>query len=368
MTLNDAIPPVSGENGKRKTTSGRSSSMLWARHLNTSAHTDPNAEGMLLPVGDLPPPENLAGKGEVPRRKFGKADVVVSALALGGYTFATAKTKVESIRIVHEAVDNGITFMDNAWDYNEGRSEKLMGEALKGRRDKVFLMTKVCSHGRDKKVALKQLEESLRRLKTDHLDLWQIHEVVYENDPDLHFAPDGVAEALLKAREQGKVRFIGFTGHKTPAIHKRMLAHDFPFDSVQMPLSGFDANFRSFEREILPILVQRGIAPIGMKSMNGTAGAIKQKVIRAEDALRYAMSLPVTTTVSGMDSLIVLRKNLKVAKNFIPMTPEEKQAHRNKCAPFADDGRFEWYKVSIYFDGAEGRKQHHFPSEDKVAA
>lgn len=365
MTLNDAIPPLSQETGRKN--SGLDSSVRWAKHLTTSAHSVTNGPA-LEPVGDLPPPENLADKGEVPRRKFGKTDVVVSALALGGYTFATAKTKTESIRIVHEAIDNGITFMDNAWDYNEGRSEKLMGEALKGRRDQVFLMTKVCSHGRDKKVALKQLEESLRRLKTDHLDLWQIHEVVYENDPDLHFAPGGAVEALLQARDQGKVRFIGFTGHKTPAIHKRMLSHDFPFDSVQMPLSGFDANFRSFEREILPILLQRGIAPIGMKSMNGTAEAIKQKVITAEDALRYAMSLPVTTTVSGMDSLAVLRKNLKIAKNFVPMTPEEKQAHRAKCAPYSADGRFEWYKVSIYFDGAEGRKQHRFPSEEKVAA
>lgn len=338
-------------------------------HLSMSAHAHTGSNPADREnAGDLPPPENLAGSGEIPRRRFGKTDVIVSAIALGGATFANAKTKSESIRIVQEAVDNGITFMDNAWDYNEGRSEKLMGEALKGRRDQVFLMTKVCSHGRDKKVALKQLEDSLRRLKTGHLDLWQIHEVVYESDPDLHFAPGGATEALLKAREQGKVRFIGFTGHKTPAIHKRMLAHDFPFDSVQMPLSGFDANFRSFEREVLPILLQRGIAPIGMKSLNGTAEAIKQRIITAEEALRYAMSLPVSTTVSGMDSLSVLRKNIKIARNFVPMTKEEKHDYRQKCAPHAADGRFEWYKVSIYFDGAEGRKQHHFPSEEKVTA
>src|SRR5262245_44574085 len=270
-------------------------------------------------VGDQPPPQNLAGAGEVPRRNFGKSNVVVSAIALGGHTFATAKSKTESIQIVQEAVDNGITFMDNAWDYHDGRSEELMGEALQGRRDKVFLMTKVCSHGRDKKVALQQLEESLKRLKTDHLDLWQIHEVVYENDPDLHFAPCGAVEALAAAKQQGKVRFVGFTGHKSPAIHLRMLSHDFPFDSVQMPLSGFDANFRSFEREVLPVLLERGIAPIGMKSLNGTADAVTKGVISAEEAIRYAMSLPVTTTVSGMDSLTVLRKNLKIAQNFVPM-------------------------------------------------
>jgi uncharacterized protein len=319
-------------------------------------------------AGDFPPPENLAAKGEVPRRRFGKSDVIVSAMALGGHTFATAKTKAESIRMVHEAVDGGITFMDNAWDYHDGRSEELMGEALQGRRDKVFLMTKLCSHGRDKRVALKQLEQSLKRLRTDHLDLWQIHEVVYDNDPDLHFAEGGAVEALAEARQQGKVKFVGFTGHKSPALHLKMLSHDFPFDSVQMPLSGFDANFRSFEREVLPVLLQKGIAPIGMKSLNGTADAVKKQVITAEEALRYAMSLPVSTTVSGMDSLELLRKNLKTARSFVPMSKEEKWGFREKCAPYSEDGRFELYKVSIAFDGAEGRKQHGFPPEKEVNA
>lgn len=287
-------------------------------------------------------------------------------MALGGHTFATARDKNEALRIVQEAVDNGITFMDNAWDYNNGRSEEWMGEALQDRRDKVFLMTKVCTHGRGKKEAMKQLEQSLQRLKTDHLDLWQIHEVIYENEPELHFAPDGVTEALLQAKEQGKVRFVGFTGHKSPSIHKRMLEHNFPFDSVQLPLNGFDANFRSFESEVLPILVQKGIAPIGMKSLNGTAEAVKKGLITAEEAIRYAMSLPVTTTVSGMNSLDILRKNLKIAQNFIPMSPEEKKAFRQKCAETAADGRFELYKVSLQFDGSEGRKQHQFPGYDKL--
>lgn len=319
-------------------------------------------------AGNQPPPENFAAKGEIPRRKFGRTEEIVSALALGGSSIALAKSKAESIRIVQEAVDNGITFMDNAWDYHDGRSERLMGEALKGRRDRVFLMTKLCSHGRDKKVAFRQLEDSLRRLRTDHLDLWQIHEVAYANDPELHFAPHGAAEALLAARQQGKVRFIGFTGHKDPELHKQMLSHGFPFDSVQMPLSGFDANFRSFEREVLPLLVQQGIAPIGMKSLNGTAAAVKKGVITAAEAIRYAMSLPVTTTVSGIDSLQVLRKNLKIARTFVPMTKTEKVAYRKKCAAFAADGRFELYKVSIYFDGAEGRSQHGFPTEKQAAA
>lgn len=319
-------------------------------------------------VADQPPSLNLAAQGEVPRRQFGNKDVVVSAMALGGAAIAAPKSKSESIRIVQEAVDNGITFMDNAWDYHAGRSEELMGEALEGRRDQVFLMTKVCSHGRDKKVAMKQLEDSLRRLGTDHLDLWQIHEVIYETDPDLHFARGGAVEALQEARKQGKVRFVGFTGHKSPALHLRMLAHDFPFDAVQLPLCGFDAHFQSFEREVLPMLVARGIAPIGMKSLNGTAEAVKQGVITAEEAIRYAMSLPVTTTVSGMDSLAVLRKNLKIARNFVPMSAREKAAHRRKCAVQGKDGRFELYKVSLYFDGAEGRKQHGFPPDNKLAA
>lgn len=317
-------------------------------------------------VGDRSPSDNLAGKGEVARRKFGKTDVVVSAMALGGHAIGLAPSNEEGIRIVQEAVDNGITFMDNAWEYHDGKSEILMGQALEGRRDKVFLMTKLCSHGRDRKVAMQQLEESLKRLKTDYLDLWQIHEVVYENDPDLHFSPDGAVEALAEAKKQGKVRFVGFTGHKSPAIHKKMLAYRFPFDAVQMPLSGFDANFRSFEKEVLPILVAEGIAPIGMKSLNGNAMAVKKGAIQADEAIRYAMSLPVTTTVSGIDSLDILRKNLAIARNFVPMTLQEKEAFRKKCAQFAADGRFELYKISAKYEGAVGREQHGLPGHAEV--
>lgn len=319
-----------------------------------------------LSAGDLPPQESLVGPGEIPRRQLGKTGAIVSALGLGGASFAAAPTKKEALRIVHEAVDGGINFMDNAWDYHEGKSERWMGEALRGRRHQVFLMTKVCSHGRNGKVAMAQLEDSLRRLRTDYLDLWQIHEVVYENDPDLHFAHGGAAEALLKAKDQGKVRFIGFTGHKSPELHRRMLSHGFPFDAVQLPLNGFDAGFRSFEAEILPLLLDKGIAPIGMKSLNGTARAVKARLIMAEEALRYAMSLPVATTVSGMDSLRVLRKNLATARSFTPMTVAQKRAFRRKCSAAASNGRFELYKTSIYFDGAEGRKQHGFPSDEEV--
>jgi aryl-alcohol dehydrogenase-like predicted oxidoreductase len=338
---------------------------VWAASTAVAYAADPApaARPITESVGDQDPPKNLAGPGEVPRRHFGRTDVVVSALALGGHAFAQAKSAKEAIQIVQEAIDNGVTFMDNAWDYHDGRSETLMGEALQGRRDKVFLMTKVCSHGRDKKVALQQLDDSLRRLRTDHLDLWQIHEVVYDNDPELHFGPGGAVEALAEAKEKGKVRFVGFTGHKSPEIHKKMLSYGFPFDSVQMPLSGFDALFRSFEREVLPLLLRQGIAPIGMKSLNGAADAVKKGVVTAEEAIRYAMSLPVTTTVSGMDSLEILRKNLEIARRFVPMTRDEKEAYRRKCAAHAADGRFELYKVSIQYDGPEGRKQHGFPSE-----
>jgi len=172
----------------------------------------------------------------------------VSILGLGGYHLGTLRTVDEAIRLVHEAVDAGVTFLDNAWEYNQGRSEEWMGRALQGRRDKVFLMTKVCTHGRDKKVAMRQLEKSLKRLGTDHLDLWQIHEVIYDNDPDLHFAKGGVVEALDQAKKDGKVRFVGFTGHKSPAIHLKMLAHKYPFDTVQLPLNCFDGTYRSFEQ------------------------------------------------------------------------------------------------------------------------
>ncbi len=169
--------------------------------------------------------------------------------------------------------------MDNAWEYNNHRSEEWMGQALQGRRDKVFLMTKVCTHGRDHKVAMQQLEESLRRLRTDHIDLWQIHEVVYYNDPELIFRSNGVIEALDQAKKEGKVRFVGFTGHKDPAIHLEMLSHNYPFDTVQLPLNVFDATFKSFEKQVLPELNRRGIAPIGMKSLSGNADAVKKDLL-----------------------------------------------------------------------------------------
>jgi aryl-alcohol dehydrogenase-like predicted oxidoreductase len=276
-------------------------------------------------------------------------------------------TEREAIRIVHAAIEGGITFMDNAWDYYDGVSETRMGKALKDRRDRVFLMTKVCTHGRNLTTAMRQLEDSLRRLKTDYLDLWQIHECVYYNDPDLHFLRGGVVEALEKARAQGKTRYVGFTGHKDPAIHLRMLSYGFPFDSCQLPLNGFDAGFRSFERAVLPELLRLGVAPLGMKSLGGDGAAARKRAVRAADALRYAMSLPVVATVSGIDSMRVLRQNLRVARAFEPMTAREMESHRRKLASLAADGRFELYKTTAEHDGEEGRRQHGYPSSDATA-
>jgi aryl-alcohol dehydrogenase-like predicted oxidoreductase len=306
--------------------------------------------------------------GGIPRRVLGRTGVEVSALALGGYNLGLVKTRREAIRVVQEACDAGVTFMDNAWEYQEGVSEEIMGQALAGRRHNTFLMTKVCSHGRDKKVALRQLNESLKRLKTDYLDLWQIHEVVYDNDPELHFSKGGVIEALDQAKREGKVRFVGFTGHKDPAIHLKMLRYDYPFDTCQLPLNVFDGTFRSFEQQVLPELNRRGIAAIGMKSMCGDGGPVKKRAVTPAEALTYAMSLPVATTVSGIDSLKVLRQNLRVARSFQPLSSEAMHALRSRCAKWAADGRFELYKTSKAFEGAPGRRQHGFPPPDDLAA
>ena len=311
-------------------------------------------------VRRAPPPA-----GEIPLRPLGRTGEMVAAMGLGGYHLGDVGTEREAVRIIHEAVDAGLTFMDNAWEYHEGKSEERMGKALIGRRDRVFLMTKVCTHGRDARVAMRQLEDSLRRLKTDYIDLWQVHELAFYNDPERHFAPGGVIAALDRAKEQGKVRFVGFTGHKDPAIHLRMLSYDYPFDTVQLPLNCFDASFRSFEREVLPELDRRGIAAIGMKSLGGEGTMVSRKAVTAEEALRYAMSLPVATTVSGIDSLRVLRQNLRIARGFEPMPPSAMQALRARCAGDAADGRYELYKTTARHEGPVARKQHGFPAPDE---
>jgi aryl-alcohol dehydrogenase-like predicted oxidoreductase len=309
-------------------------------------------------LADAMEPALSATIGEIPKRALGKTGVQVSALCFGGAHWGRLENDAEAIRILHEAIEAGVTFLDNAWEYNGGRSEELMGKALQGRRQQAFLMTKVCSHGRDKRVALQQLDESLRRLKTDYLDLWQIHEVVYDDDPDRHFVPGGAADALLEAKRQGKVRFVGFTGHKHPKIHLKMLAHDFPFDTCQMPLNVFDGTYRSFEHEVLPVLNQRGIAPIGMKSLSGNAEPIKQGIVTPQEAIRYVLSLPIASLVSGIDSRQVLKQNLDIMRRFTPMTVAEMEQLRTRVARYAMDGRFELFKSTDHYDGRIGREQH----------
>ena len=289
------------------------------------------------------------------------------SLGLGGWHLGVPDSDDAAIRLAHTAIAAGVTFLDNAWDYNDGLSESRMGKAIADRRDQVFLMTKVCTHGRDAKVAMRQLEDSLRRLRTDYLDLWQIHEVVFDDEPAKHFARGGVVEALDRARQQGKVRYVGFTGHKDPSLHLAMLAQDYQWDACQLPLNCFDATFRSFEQQVLPELNRRGIAPIGMKSLGGDARAVKAKVVSAEEALGYALSLPVATVVSGMDSVRVLKQNLAVARSSKAMTARERGVLRRRVEGAAIDGRFELYKISAAFEGEETRRVHGLPSQAELA-
>ena len=310
----------------------------------------------------------MAHTAEIPRRALGRTGETVSAIGMGGYHLGQVGSEREAISLVHGAIDAGITFMDNAWEYHDGVSERRMGKALaKGWRDRVFLMSKVCTHGRDARTAMRQLEESLRRLKTDHLDLWQVHEVAYAGDPDRHFMKGGVMEALERAKSKGLVRFVGFTGHKDPALHLEMLSHGYPFDTCQMPLNCFDATFRSFEQQVLPELARQGIAAIGMKSLGGEGTAVKKGVVTAREALRYAMSLPVAVTVTGIDSAKVLRQNVGVARGFTPMSKAELQRTRNRFAGAAVDGRFELYKTTSKHEADVGRKQHGFPLQAEMA-
>ena len=327
-----------------------------------------------LPAPLAPPPAPLpminTGPGQIPQKPLGRTGVHVSVIGMGGSSLGDASSLEEAVTMVHEAVDAGVNFMDNAWEYNNHRSEDWMGRALQGRRDRVFLMTKCCTHGRDKRVAMQQLEESLLRLRTDHLDLWQIHECVYYNDPELHFAAGGVWEAMRDAKQQGKVRFIGFTGHKTPQIHLRMMAladqHGLHFDTVQMPLNAFDATYRSFQQYVLPEALRRGMGVLGMKSLGGGGEPLQQGALTVREALRYAMSLPASTTISGMDSLTVLRQNLEIARGFQPMTADEMTALVRRLQPLAADGHLEMYKSTRKYEASVGRSMHNQPSLEEL--
>jgi aryl-alcohol dehydrogenase-like predicted oxidoreductase len=303
---------------------------------------------------------------QIPKRPLGHTGLEVSALGIGGYHLGSANSDAEATQVVNEALDAGVNFFDNAWEYHQGLSEQRLGRALKGKRDRAVVMSKVCTHGRDKSVAMRQLEESLTRLQTDHLDVWQIHEVIYETDPDLIFASNGAAEALLEAKRQGKVRFIGFTGHKDPSIHLKMLSHNFPFDTVQMPLNCLDATFRSFETNVLPEVNRRGIAALGMKSLGGSGELVSKGAVIVTIGLRYAMSLPVAVTISGIDSLDVLHQNLEVARGFQPFSAAEMQTIRDACRFDASDGHMELFKTTKKYDGDLGREMHGFPSSAEL--
>jgi aryl-alcohol dehydrogenase-like predicted oxidoreductase len=281
----------------------------------------------------------------IPTRPLGTTGERVSIVGLGGYHIGTAE-EPEALAIMHEAIDEGMTFFDNSWDYNAGRSEEVVGKALAtgGRREKVFLMTKVCA--RDYDGAKQQLEESLRRLQTDHLDLWQFHEINWDVDPDWIF-DRGALKCALEAQKAGKVRFIGFTGHKDIAFHLKMLAKPFDWDSVQMPINCLDAHYRSFQKNVVPECFRRKIAVIGMKALAG--GVIPDELkIGADVCRRYALSLPITTLVCGIQSRENLRQDLAVARNFKPMSDAEMDRLRATTEAPGSDGKLERFKTTRY--------------------
>jgi predicted aldo/keto reductase-like oxidoreductase len=279
-------------------------------------------------------------------------------IGLGGYHLGNP-SEAEATNIVRMAVDNGITFMDNCWDYHDGGSEVRMGKALRdGYRQKVFLMTKI--DGRDAKTAAQQIDQSLQRLQSDHLDLLQFHEVIRMNDPERIFAAGGGMAAAVKAREAGKVRFIGFTGHKSPQIHKHMLEvadqHGFKFDTVQMPLNVMDAQYESFAHVVLPMLQERNIGVLGMKPI-GSGILLKSGKISAVDCLRYALSLPTSVVITGCESVADLQQAIALGRKFQPLSETERAALLSKTAEAARNGQFELYKTSTQFDGTTHNPQ-----------
>jgi uncharacterized protein len=293
------------------------------------------------------------GAESFPHRTLGHSGEKVSLIGLGGYHLGKQSDEQESIRIIRSGLDSGVNFLDNCWDYNGGVSEERMGKALRdGYRQKAFLMTKV--DGQTRKAAEQQLEESLRRLQTDHIDLLQFHEVIRETDPERIFGPGGSIEAALAAKKAGKIRYIGFTGHKSPDIHLKMLetafAHNFTFDSVQMPLNVMDAHFNSFEKKVLPVLVKHNIGVLGMKPM-GDSIILHSKTASPVECLHYAMNLPTSVVITGCDSMTILQQALDAARSFKPMSNDDVAQLLAKTAPAAGKGEYELYKTTHDFDG-----------------
>jgi aryl-alcohol dehydrogenase-like predicted oxidoreductase len=289
----------------------------------------------------------------MPYRALGRTGVKVSALGLGGSHIGSPKlSSSEAVRIIRAALDGGLTFMDNSWDYNDGNSEKRLGKALKnGYRAKAFVMTKV--DGRNKAAATRQLHESLKRLGVDEIDLLQHHEVIRFDDVDRIFAAGGAMEAFVAARAAGKIRFIGFTGHKDPNVHLYMLEtakrHGFRFDTVQMPLNLLDTHYRSFERMVLPTLVAAGIGVLGMKSM-GSGVILKSKAVTPTECLHYALNLPTSVVITGIDSMKILKQAFRVAESYRPLTKQQVSKLRTKSASAAADGQYELFKTTSIFD------------------
>jgi uncharacterized protein len=313
-------------------------------------------------IAGASPLDDKKNEGGIPLRPLGKTGEMVSLIGLGGWSASNPAVldEKQSLKLIQRAVHEGITFLDNAWDYHDGLAEERMGKALaEGKlRDKVFLMTKCC--GRTAKDAQAGREDSLRRLRTDHLDLWQFHEMCYDNDPNWIFAEDGAIQVGLKALKEGKIRHLGFTGHKDPRIHLEMIARPFEWAASQMPLNVMDASYRSFQKQVLPVMLQKGIGCIGMKSLGGNGSIVAKAGVPIEQALGYVFSLPISTLVSGIDSEKVLEQNLKIVRDFSPMSDEERHALEAKYLKVAGDGRFELFKSTTQFDGPLHRKQHGF--------
>jgi predicted aldo/keto reductase-like oxidoreductase len=297
--------------------------------------------------------EDMSQKNEMPYRTLGKTGVKVSCIGLGGFHLGLSKLEeADMIKLFHAAVDRGINFSDNSWDYNQGESERRVGKALKGGyRDQVFVMTKF--DGRTKGSALQQLDESLQRLDLDHVDLWQFHENIRLEDPDRFFAGGGAAEAMLEAKRAGKIKYIGFTGHKDPSVHLRMLEmaekNKFTFDAVQMPLSVMDAHFRSFQKEVLPVLVRKQIAVLGMKSM-GDRNILASQTVTPLECLHYALSLPTSVVVTGIDSMPILDQALQAAKTYSSLSKADIAGILAKTEQVAMTGKFEPFKTTARFD------------------
>ena len=305
------------------------------------------------------------GGFQAQKRPLGNTGLECSILGVGGFHLGTVTDQAEVNNIVAKAIDHGINIFDNAWEFHRGLSEEKLGIALKGKRDKVIVMSAVCTHGPNQDVAMRMLDASLTRLHTDHLDVWQIHEVIYHNDPELIYANDSVLAVLTRAKQQGKVRFVGFNGHKHPAINLEMLNRGYAFDVVQMPLNPLDPGFRSFETNVLPAANRRGIAVLGMKSMGGSGELISKGAFTPSEALSYAMSLPVATTISGIDSMEVLNQNLAILRDFKPLSADRMQALRDHGKEFGD-GRYELYKSTLKYDSDLGRGQHAYPSSAEL--